>query len=395
MTGRWICCRFFAERRRLFSGFPENHEKVGNAAEKSSMIIIHAYITRMFFKYFGMVLGMVTVVYLSIDFFGRIDKLIALALGPSDIVAYFLYKIPLIISQILPAALLLGVLSVFTLMVKNNEIVALKSGGISVLNLIKPMVYIGLLLSVVLFIFSEAVVPVSNSKVSEIIDPDTGERRMMTSRDRNIWIRGDQSIIHIAHYDPAGPVVYGVILIYFDPDFAMNRRIDAKRGEYTREGWRLHEVMVQNFDHTDDQHAVRIHDRLAVDLDFRPEDLLQVVRESEEMNFWALLNYIRKIEREGYDATRYRVDLHAKAAFPWVCLIMALVGSGIALRGRTRDSGLAAGFAYGIATAFLYWGCYSFCLSLGYGNLLPPPAAAWAANVLFLGIAGLLILSLD
>lgn len=358
------------------------------------MTIVHAYISRMFFKYFGMVLGMVTVVYLSIDFFGRIDKLMALALPPSDIIAYFLFKIPLIISQILPAALLLGVLIVFGLMTRNNEIIALKSGGISLLSLIKPVLAIGLTLSVILFVFSEAVVPVSNSRVREIIDPDTDERRVVTSRERNIWIRGDRSITHIVHYNPAEPAIYGITVIYFDKDFVMERRIDAERGEFTDNGWLLYDGMVQRFDGNDDHDAVSLHDRLTVALDFMPDDLLRVVKESKEMNFGALLSYIRKIEREGYDATRYRVDLHAKTAFPWVCLIMGLMGSGIALRGRTRE-GLAASFAYGIATAFLYWGCYSFCLSLGYGDLLPPPVAAWAANTLFMGIAGLLIFNLD
>ena len=359
------------------------------------MTIVQAYITRMFFKYFGVVLTMVTIVYLAIDFFGRIDKLIALALPPSDIIAYFLFKIPLIISQILPAALLLGVLIVFGLMSKNNEIIALKSGGISVLSLTRPVIVIGVILSLVLFVFSEAVVPVANSRVREIIDPDTGERRMVTSRERNIWIRGDRSITHIAYYNPAESAIHGVIVIYFDDAFAMKERIDAQRGEFADNGWILYDGMVQRFDENDDHHVVSIHERLEIDLNFLPDDLLRVVAESEEMNFGALLNYIRKVEQDGYDATRYRVDLHAKIAFPWVCLIMALIGSGIALRGKTREGGLAAGFAYGIATAFLYWGCYSFCLSLGYGYLLPPPAAAWAANVLFMGIAGLLIFNLD
>lgn len=358
------------------------------------MTVVHAYITRMFFKYFGIVLGMVTVVYLSIDFFGRIDKLMALALPPSDVIAYFLFKIPLILSQILPAALLLGVLIVFGLMTRNNEVIALKSGGISVLNLVKPVIAVGLILSAILFVFSEAVVPVSNSRVREIIDPDTDERKVVTSRERNIWIRGDRSITHIAYYNPSESAIYDVTVIYFDKAFAMQRRIDAERGEYTDDGWILYNGMVQRFDENDDHHVTDIHDRLPIGLDFLPDDLLRVVKESEEMNFGALLSYIRKIEREGYDATRYRVDLHAKTAFPWVCLIMGLMGSGIALRGRTRE-GLAASFAYGIATAFLYWGCYSFCLSLGYGNVLPPPVAAWAANFLFAGIGGLLIFNLD
>ncbi|MBW1841901.1 MAG: LptF/LptG family permease, partial [Deltaproteobacteria bacterium] len=32
---------------------------------------------------------------------------------------------------------------------------------------------------------------------------------------------------------------------------------------------------------------------------------------------------------------------------------------------------------------FLYWIFYSFCLSLGKGEMLPPVIAAWTANLVF------------
>jgi lipopolysaccharide export system permease protein len=111
------------------------------------------------------------------------------------------------------------------------------------------------------------------------------------------------------------------------------------------------------------------------------------------MSYSSLLRYVLKVEREGYDAAKYRVDLYAKTAFPFICLIMSLFGSGIALRGKTRE-GMAVSFAYGIITAFCYWGLYSFCLSLGYGDMMPPLIAAWTANVIFLFIGGILMLNL-
>ena len=39
--------------------------------------------------------------------------------------------------------------------------------------------------------------------------------------------------------------------------------------------------------------------------------------------------------------------------------------------------------AMGIGVAFLYWILNSFCLSLGYGGVLPPIVAAWVANCVF------------
>ena len=39
---------------------------------------------------------------------------------------------------------------------------------------------------------------------------------------------------------------------------------------------------------------------------------------------------------------------------------------------------------YGLSASFLYWIFYSFCVSLGYGEMLPPVLAAWTTNFIFL-----------
>ena len=53
--------------------------------------------------------------------------------------------------------------------------------------------------------------------------------------------------------------------------------------------------------------------------------LKRVAKKSEEMSFKELFEYIRNIESEGYDATPYRVDFHAKFALPVACLIVSVV----------------------------------------------------------------------
>jgi lipopolysaccharide export system permease protein len=152
--------------------------------------------------------------------------------------------------------------------------------------------------------------------------------------------------------------------------------------------------MIQNFAHPANDQQTIFHDEKSFQLDLQPSDLQRVAIESEEMSFARLLKYIRKVESQGYDATTYRVDLYAKTAFPFICLILSLFGSGLALRGSTKD-GMVISFAYGIVTAFIYWSFYSFCLSLGYGNILPPVIAAWIANLLFFCAAGLAIYNLE
>jgi lipopolysaccharide export system permease protein len=83
--------------------------------------------------------------------------------------------------------------------------------------------------------------------------------------------------------------------------------------------------------------------------------------------------------------------LIAKIAFPFVCVIMGMMGTGLPLS-RKRGDGLAGSVFYGIGLAFIYWTLYSFCLSLGYGKILPPLVAAWVTNVVFFFIGAFIFL---
>jgi len=358
------------------------------------MTVIHRYISRLFLKYFGIVLGVVIVIYLSIDFFQRIDNFIDADIAPSLIAAYYLYKIPLIVSQITPIAVLLGVLSAFGLMAKNNEIIALKSGGVSLHYLLIPVAVIGICLTVLLFIFSEVVVPISVVKANRIEEMRAGVK-VTTSKEKNIWIRGNQSITHIAYYNPADQMISGISIAYFNKDFSLTSRINARTGKYIDGKWVFFDCLIQQqLDSPQQNHEVMFHDEKICEIDLLPADLLRVAKESEEMPFTDLYRYIQKVESEGYDATKYHVDFYAKTALPFMCFIISMFGAGLALRGSTKE-GMVISFAYGILTVFIYWSFYSFCLSLGYGNVLPPILAAWVANLIFFCAAGLAVYNME
>lgn len=369
------------------------------------MTILHRYITALFLKYFCLVLLLVVVIYLSVDFFGRIDKFIASGRPAGQVVLYFLLKIPLIVSQITPVGVLLAVLIVFGLMNKNNEIIALKSGGVGVFYLLAPVVVMGMVFSLLLFVFSEIVVPISIARANRIEQGAADSGRAGAVRQRNIWLKPDRRIVHVKHYHPADEALSGVTVYFFDPDFNLVHRLDAASARYGGESWVFSDCLEQWFK-TPGRNAsaapspasgqaerIRHKDRMEIELGLQPADFRKMARESEEMSFTALWRYIRKAEAEGYDASKYRVDLHAKVAFPLVCLVMSLMGGGVALGGKTRD-GMAVSFAYGILTAFVYWSVYSFCLSLGYGGVLPPLPAAWCANVIFFLAAGFMLVHL-
>jgi lipopolysaccharide export system permease protein len=88
------------------------------------------------------------------------------------------------------------------------------------------------------------------------------------------------------------------------------------------------------------------------------------------------------------------VDLQAKIAFPFVCIILCTLALGIGVHKKLQEN-LALVVALGIGVAFLYWTLYSFCLSLGYGGVLPPFVAAWTTNVVFFSAGVLNLLYIE
>lgn len=132
------------------------------------MSIVNRYLIKEILKYFGIVLAAAVGIYVSVDFFENLDKFMEAGLPISRMIEFFQLKLPLIISQITPVGILLAVIITLGLMIKNKEIIALKSSGMSMYYLLKPIISLGVSFSVFLFILSEMIVPLTISKANRI-----------------------------------------------------------------------------------------------------------------------------------------------------------------------------------------------------------------------------------
>ena len=347
------------------------------------MTIVDRYISREIFKFFCMILAAVAIIYLVVELFSVLDNFMEAEVPLSRLISFFFLRLPLFISQITPVCTLLTVLITFGLMNKNNEIIALKSSGVSVYFLLRPVIAFGVLFSILLFILSEVIVPLTIDKANRIWLVEVKKKSLVASRQKNIWIKGKRSIYYISYYNPQNNSISGISLNYFDAEFKLVKRMEAKTGIFENGKWTLVDIMEQVLDKNSADYNVLFYDQKIVDIDFYPQDLKRVVKKSEEMNVAELYAYILDVESEGYDATVYRVDFHAKFAFPMICIIMCIIATGLAVKRRSRE-GLSIIIAYGLCMIFLYGASYSFCLSIGYGGVLPPFVAAWIANAVFL-----------
>lgn len=358
------------------------------------MRIVSRYILWRLAGYAGAVLTAVVAIYLTVDFFERVDNFLDAGQTIGRTLVYLAFKTPAIIAQILPLSVLLAVLIVFGLMARHHELIALKSCGVSVYALVRPVFGFGVAVTLILVLFSEVVVPSATARSNRIWSTRHGESGAVVSRSRNIWLRDERRILFVRFFNRDEAAIYGLTLYGFDSDFRLARRVDARRGEFSGGRWRLEGVLEQRREAGSEAYAVETHAELVEALPLTPEDLAGVVKSSEEMNFAELREYVREVEAGGYDATRYRVDLHAKVAFPLICLILGFLGVGMAARTGLAE-GMPVAVASGLGLGFLYWVLHSFNLSLGYGGMLPAPVAAWAANFVFACLAVYLLAGVE
>ncbi len=352
---------------------------------------LHKYWLKEFVKFFCIIQTIILVLFVIIDYLSRMDKFLNSDLTLIGAFGYVLLKVPFMFIQLTPASILLSTITVFTLMNRSNELLAIRSSGISVYFLIKPAIAAGLGLALLMFFLGETLVPVSMAKANYIkyYEIKKNKQQFFSTRE-DLWIKSDNRLVHINYYNPVNKTVAGITITTLNKSFKIEHRIDAGTGYYKDGYWFLKDIIEQILSKDASGYDVMQIKEKKIEAAFKPEDLSDIVKKSNEMSFNELKDYVKKVEEEGYNATAYKVDLNAKIALPFICVIMVLTGAATGMRAFAKEN-LPVSIAIGVVIAFVYWIGYGFCISLGYGSILPPVISAWAAN-LFFSVFGILYL---
>ncbi len=346
------------------------------------MTILTRYLLREVTKIFLIILLAFVMVYVVVDFFERIDNFIEAGAKLHYMFIYILFKLPLVVDQMTPVAVLMATIISLGLLARENEIIALKASGVSSFQVITPIIILAFFISLASFINSESIVPHANRRVNAIWKRHVQrEAPKFVSKYESLWYKGENAIYNIRTFDVATETLFGVVINEFETDFRTKQRIHAKRAVWKEGRWVFFDGTIKKRQ-GDGTYEVSTFSEMTLLLPETPEDFKKGVKPSDEMGFRELRRYAKKIEREGYSARTYRVDMHVKLAFPCICLIMSLVGASLALR-KERGRGVAAGIGIGFAIVALYLVSFELFKTLGYTGILSPFVAAWASNILF------------
>jgi lipopolysaccharide export system permease protein len=350
------------------------------------MKLLDKYILKEFIRFLMITFISFIALFLIIDFFEKIKMFLSNKASLIQISSYFLFSIPMIISYVLPPAVLIATLMTFSSLSKYSEITAIKANGINIYRVTAPLLILAVILTVFLFYFSELIAPQSTQKSIHIIKVELRKKQNLGVLKQNeIWYHGESAIYNFKIFDMGKNILYGVTINNLNPDFTLKSRIDAKEAIWQNGHWLFKNLLMTRFDHNDNP-VLEWSEGKIIQIPEKPEDFNVMQKGVEKMGYFDLRKYVKKIQSEGYDATRYLVDLHGKISFPFVVLIMVIIAVPFSLRSE-RSGGILQSLSIGIVVGFSYWVVHAFCMSLGKSEIIPALLAAWMANLLFATLA--------
>ena len=361
--------------------------------------ILDAYVIRQFLGMFFLVLAGFVMLILVFTFFELVGDILRNHIALSLIGEYLLNLTPSMIYQITPLAVLIAALVTFGALNRNSEIIAMKATGISLYRLVVPIVSIGAILAVSLFLFDQFYLPQANRRQEALHNIIKGKPPQTVLHPEQNWIFGEPRsgepgrIFYYQFFDPDRNQFANLSIFEFDPSsFQLSRRIFAARAVWdsTSDSWlflngwqrNIAGASVTEYREFQQTSFAEIHEDPGY---FKKESL-----QAQEMNFGQLDRYISDLRQSGFDTMRLRVDLWHKLAYPLVCIIMAVLAIPFALSMGRRGS--LTGIAVAIAVALAYWVVDGLFGAMGNVNYLPAALAAWSSDAIFGLIGGYLLL---
>jgi LPS export ABC transporter permease LptG len=291
---------------------------------------------------------------------------------------------------LVPISLLIATLVTFGLLEKTNQIVALKSCGVSVYRLAIPVFVTGAIICVFMFFVQEYALPYANQRQDSLRKTIKGSP-IQTYQPGRQWIFGEENrLYHYNYFSPLRNQLGGLSIYRLDIRHnQLYEHVSAQRATWDREtqSWRFVEGQTRNLsDGTFEQ-----FDEKLFKLPETPEYFDEEVKASSKMTYLELRTYIDDLRRGGFEVDYLLTDLYEKVSFPVVNFIMAIIGLPFALTMGRR--GAFFGIAAGVIIGIVYWGAFGVFGVFGSNGLLAPMLAAWGPNIVF-GAGGVMLLSM-
>ena len=364
------------------------------------MRLLDRYLIKRFFTPFTYCIFSFMVLYITYDLSINLDEFIKNKVTIHQLASFYMIRVPMILVNSTPLAILLSLLYDLGNMNRHHEIVAMRASGIHIDRIIMPFIVVGVILAIVIFLINDQIVCKyayeEEQLRQEIFE---GQDPSVATLWKNIPFRNPSSNRDwfIESFDTTTNEMDGIIVREFNDAGQISRKIIAKSASWIDAQWLFQDGSIYYYNEQglpevtegEDNAAPKQFSKMFMPYNVTPEDIENTRKNIATMNFRSLLRYLMIQNKNSRLYRTILVDLHHKIAFPFVCIIAVLVGIPFAI--QTQRGGFIKGIGISIVIFLAYYGISLMTVAMGKNGLLPPFVSVWIPNLIFLIFGGVLI----
>lgn len=362
------------------------------------MRLLDRYLLRELLLPLIIVLSGFLLLWLVFDVVGVMDDFQQNHLLLPDVVEYYLYKTPRILSEgLVPVALLISTLYALTQHARHNELTAIRTAGIGLWRVLVPYVIVGIVFSLGLFWLNEFGLPDANLRMEEVLNrykEGTENTTGNVVKNFNFYNERDRRKWTIGEFDrEAGSMTN--VLVEWSRGGGRVEYLKADSARWTGNEWLFRKALTRTFDpaNKDQFDFSPAADELAVqDFQETPREIwsefsisqlsARTAAKRAVVALTTLKNYFDLHPELGPEKRAVLMtQFHGRIAMPWTCLVVMLIAIPFAAPSGRRN--VFAGVTAGLAITFAFFVLQRLCLALGTGGHLTPWLAAWLPNLFF------------
>ncbi len=326
------------------------------------------------------------------SFFDLIQELDSLGQGNygiTQMLVFVLLSIPGHIYDVVPVAVLVGMMYSLGTLARNSELVVMRVSGLSLLNIGWILVKVGMLFTALTFFVGELITPISE-KMAQRLRVQATDSVIAQDFKSGLWVKDGKSFVNVETVLPDASLL-NVHIYEFDENFKLRSISVAKKGQYEDERWGLSEVTQTKFNTFKKIEQNNIQTQIFNKANWksliRPELLNVLLVAPEKMSVWNLYAFIQHLQANKQKTTRYDVALWSKIIYPLACMVMVILALPFGFL-QQRVGGTSAKLFIGVMLGVVYQIMNRVFIHLGVLNDWPPLMSAITPTILFL-IAGL------
>jgi lipopolysaccharide export system permease protein len=358
------------------------------------MKLLQRYYIKEFFIALTIIGLSLSIIFSLVNLIDKLDDFMKWNPSVGDLLLYVVLNVPKNLFYLLPMAILICSLFVFTNAMKKNEIVVVKATGGRIRVLLVPFIVTGFILSVFAFFLGEFIMPVALGKAEELRMTITAPKHQDTSGtlkaqpyqrlsliEGTLWLKDKGgSIVRIGLYSYEGTSANDIKIFLFDKGDLIEQ-LEAEKALWNGKTWVLLNVRRYFFKSGEIQNIKELpYPNLEA-----PKYFQERLKKIEEMRIGELLRYIKRLKQSGYRNPKLIVDFNSRLSYPFINLFMLILGVSLPLKSRIVKGIIASGI--GLAISLIYWGGYILSLSLGNAGIIPPFLAPWLMPAIFATIS--------